>query len=273
MQTGGLQAEASARGLFLPVLAGLVALAWLTLLLWAQGPYGRYLDHGQWTEIGLAGELCRALPAGPIVLPAVLYVGGWVLMTAAMMLPTTLPLLARFERLTEREPRRAWLSALLVGGYLAVWGAFGSAAHLLDTGLHALVAATPWLMRNGWIVGAGILAASGAFQFSALKYRCLDQCRTPFSFLNAHWRGRAPGREALALGVHHGIFCVGCCWAIMLLMFVVGTGSVGWMLLIGAAMAAEKTMPWGRRLSTPLGIGLLAWSGAVIAGHASGWLA
>jgi|HubBroStandDraft_6_1064221.scaffolds.fasta_scaffold107203_2 predicted metal-binding membrane protein len=272
MRSGDRPALADARGAFLPVLAGLVALAWLTLLLWAQSPYGRYLDHGQWTEIGIAGELCRALPAGTIILPAVLYVGGWMLMTAAMMLPTTLPLLARFDRLTELKPHRRLLSALLISGYLAVWGAFGLAAHLLDAGLHVLVAGTSWLMLNGWIVGASVLATAGAFQFSALKYRCLDQCRTPFSSLNAHWRGRAPAREALWLGVHHGIFCVGCCWAIMLLMFVVGTGNVGWMLLLGAVMAAEKTMPWGSRLRAPLGIALLAWSGTVVAGHAWGWL-
>ena len=146
------------------------------------------------------------------------------------------------------------------------------AAHLLDAGLHILVAGTSWLMLNGWIVGASVLATAGAFQFSALKYRCLDQCRTPFSFLNAHWRGHAPAREALLLGIHHGIFCVGCCWAVVLMMFVVGTGNVGWMLVLGAPMAIEKTMPWGKRLSAPLGAGLLAWSGAVVASHALGWI-
>ena len=69
------------------------------------------------------------------------------------------------------------------------------------------------------------------------------------------------------LGVHHGLFCVGCCWAIMLLMFVVGTGSVGWMLVLGALMAIEKNVSWGRRLSAPLGFGLLAWAGMIVAGH------
>jgi predicted metal-binding membrane protein len=77
--------------------------------------------------------------------------------------------------------------------------------------------------------------------------------------------GAAPLRNALLLGLHHGAFCVGCCWAIMLLMFVVGTGSVGWMLGLGAVMAAEKNLPWGRRLSRPLGAALLA-GGAIIAG-------
>ena len=89
--------------------------------------------------------------------------------------------------------------------------------------------------------------------------------RTPFSFVNEHWRGHAERRQSFLLGVHHGLFCVGCCWAIMLLMFLVGTGSVGWMLAIGAVMAIEKNASWGKRLSAPLGFGLLAASAAIFA--------
>ena len=82
--------------------------------------------------------------------------------------------------------------------------------------------------------------------------------------------GRAAHRDAFLLGVHHGFFCVGWCWAIMLVMFVVGTGSVGWMLALGAVMAVEKNLPWGGRLSAPLGIGLLLWSAFVAAEHVWG---
>jgi predicted metal-binding membrane protein len=110
-----------------------------------------------------------------------------------------------------------------------------------------------------------VLAIAGLFQFSRFKYRCLDKCRTPFSFINEHWRGRAERRESFLLGVHHGLFCVGCCWAIMFLMFLVGTGSVGWMLLIGAIMATEKNVAGGKRLGVPLGISLLVGSFAIIA--------
>ena len=131
--------------------------------------------------------------------------------------------------------------------------------------MHGLVDSNGWLALNGWIVGAAVLALAGAFQFTALKYYCLDRCRTPFSFVHAHWRGRRPRLEALRLGLSHGVFCVGCCWAIMLLMFVVGAGSVGWMLALGAVMAIEKNARWGRRLSVPLGVGLVLWSGAIVA--------
>ncbi len=256
---------------FLPLMGGLITLAWLALAIWAASPYGRYLDHGQWTEIGFAASLCRALPGGTWLLPALLYTAGWLLMISAMMLPTTLPLLDIFRRLTQAMPGRHWLMTLLVLGYLAVWGAFGLAAHAFDLLLHAAVAESAWLAFNGWVIGVAVLGIAGAFQFSTLKYRCLDKCRTPFSFVHQHWRGQQPRRRAFLLGAHHGAFCVGCCWAIMLLMFVVGAGSVGWMLALGAVMAIEKNMPWGKRLSAPLGIVLLGWAGAVLVGNVWGW--
>jgi predicted metal-binding membrane protein len=126
---------------------------------------------------------------------------------------------------------------------------------------------SPTLPDYGWAIGAAVLAGAGLFQFSALKYRCLEQCHTPFAFVASRWHGRSPLREAWRLGVDHGVFCVGCCWALMLLMFVVGTGSLGWMLVLAAVMAAEKNLPWGRRLRTPLGVGLVAWAGAIAIAH------
>jgi predicted metal-binding membrane protein len=93
----------------------------------------------------------------------------------------------------------------------------------------------------------------------------------PLSFVMERWRGRRQRWHAFVLGVHHGAFCVGCCWALMMLMFVVGTGSVGWMLVLGAIMAVEKNMPWGRKLSAPLGIALIAGSGVIVWNHALTW--
>src|SRR5206468_9979719 len=103
---------ASHRDRFLPLMAALAATAWLTLWLWGQSPYARYLDHGNWTEIGIAGRICLALPGGGEMLTGLLFVGGWVLMLAAMMLPTTLPLLDIFRRLTTQRADRRWLMAL-----------------------------------------------------------------------------------------------------------------------------------------------------------------
>jgi predicted metal-binding membrane protein len=256
------------RRVFLPVLAALIGLAWLVLWAWSRSPYGRYLEHDDWTVSGPAAFLCRAVPEGGVVVPLVLYAVAWILMTAAMMLPSTLPLFDAFDRLTAERPDRGRLLLLLGLGYVAVWGAFGVLAHGLHAALLSLLARAPTLAWHGWLIGAATLALAGAFQFTRLKYQCLDKCRTPLSFVIEHWRGQAQARHAFALGAHHGVFCVGCCWALMLVMFAVGTGSLGWMLLLAAVMAIEKNVRWGRRLSAPLGLALLGWAVALVATHA-----
>jgi predicted metal-binding membrane protein len=159
--------------------------------------------------------------------------------------------------LTIRKKNHLQLVALVIAGYLIVWAGFGIVAHLSDWGLYQLIGRFPWVQSNGWVLGVGILVLAGGFQFSSLKYRCLDKCRAPLSFVMQYWRGKRDQLHSFMLGIHHGIFCVGCCWALMLLMFVVGTGSIGWMLALGAVMAIEKNMPWGRKLSAPLGVALI----------------
>ena len=255
------------RRVFVPVLAALAVFAWAALWLWGRSPYAGYLDHGDWLASGPAAFLCRVVPAGDVVVPAVLHAAAWILMIAAMMLPTTLPLFNAFDRLTAQRPDHGRLLMLLGLGYMAAWGAFGLLAHALHAGLLALLRGVPTLAWHGWLIGAAIVALAGAFQFSRLKYRCLEKCRTPLSFVIEHWRGRAPLRRAFMLGAHHGLFCVGCCWALMLLMFALGMGNLGWMLLLGALMALEKNVAWGRRLSTPLGVGLLGWAAALVLTH------
>jgi len=252
------------RAAFRWLFAGLTASAWLTLWLWSASPYGRLLDHGGWSEAGILGSLCRSIPEGDVVVPAILYAAGWVLMIAAMMLPTTLPIVEMFRRIVAGRTDRNRLVALLIVGYLATWLGFGLIAHALDALLQAAAENTPWLAVHAWVVGAIVLGIAGIFQFSALKYRCLDKCHTPFGFIVQRWRGKAPAREALRLGIDHGLFCIGCCWALMLIMFVVGTGSIGWMLVLAAVMAAEKNLPGGKRLRTPLGAALIASAGVLV---------
>jgi predicted metal-binding membrane protein len=242
------------RSLFLPLMGGLVALTWVFLWVWEQSPFGRYLNHGRWGQIGLAASICAAFPLGEVFVPLFLYAGGWLLMTMAMMLPTALTLLEMFRRLARERPDRGQLVALVIVGYLAVWGGFGVLAHGVDRLLYFVAQDSAFLTFNGWVLGAGVLIGAGLFQFSSLKYRCLDKCRMPMSFVVQYWRGQNQHYYSLMLGIHHGIFCVGCCWALMMLMFVVGTGNIGWMLALGLVMAAEKNLPWGPRLSTPLGI-------------------
>ncbi|HEX8786944.1 MAG TPA: DUF2182 domain-containing protein [Telluria sp.] len=254
--------------LFLPLLGMLVALAWAGLWVWSRSQYGRYLQHDDWTASGPGAALCRAIPGGAWLVPAAIYAGAWIVMTAAMMLPTTLPLLNVFERLTAARSDRGRLMALLVLGYMAVWGAFGLLAHGLHLAVLQAFAHAPLLAWHGWTIGATIIAVAGAFQFSPLKYQCLEKCRTPLSFVLQHWHGIMHGLNAFQLGAHHGLFCVGCCWALMLLMFAFGAGSLGWMLLLAAVMAIEKNVSWGRYISRPLGVALLALAAALVVTHA-----
>lgn len=251
----------------LPLLCALVVLAWLALWALAASPYGRFLDHGDWLAEGPVATLCRTVPGGTWWVPAALATTAWVLMTTAMMLPTALPLFNAFERVAGTRPDRPRLLMLLGLGYLAAWGAFGVLVHALHGLLLARIDAVPGLASHAWVFGAATIAGAGAFQFSTLKRRCLDKCRTPLSFVIAHWRGRHPARQAFALGVHHGVYCVGCCWALMLLMFVVGAGSLGWMLVLAWLMAIEKNFAWGRHISAPLGMALLVWAGLLLTLH------
>ena len=219
-------AGAHSRALVL-LLAALCALAWLALALWSASPYRRYVDHGGWLDLAGLGALCRAVPAGNLLVPAVLHALAWVLMIAAMMLPTTYPVLALFRRIVGGRTDAGALVVVVGAGFVAVWFAFGLLAHAADESLQWAFARTPVLAAHAWVVGAIVLAAAGAFQFSRLKYRCLEQCQAPLSFVMARWHGRNPRRDAWRLGIDHGVFCVNCCWALMLVMFVVGTGNLG----------------------------------------------
>jgi predicted metal-binding membrane protein len=166
----------------------------------------------------------------------------------------------------DRRPGRAGLVLRLVLGHLSVWVLFGALAYAGDTGLHEAVERLPAPAAAAGAIGAGILLAAGVFQFTPLKHMCLEKCRSPYSFLVEHWRGRRAGRDAVRLGVRHGLFCVGC-WALMLLMFAVGGANLGWMLALGALMAAERATRWGRLLTRPLGAALIAWAALALAGR------
>ena len=246
-------ATLSQRNVFTPLLLALIALAWVTLWVWGHSPYGRFLNHDALhiTDVSHSGVV-------------LLIVAGWAVMIVAMMLPTSLPLLGMFHRMTRQRSDHVQLVGLVLAGYLLVWTLFGVAAVLGDGVLHTAIERSAWLAVHAWLIGAGIFIVAGLYQFTPLKYYCLDKCRSPMSFLMTHWQGRRDRYYAFRLGVQHGLFCLGCCWSLMLLMFAVGMGNLGWMLLLGAVMAIEKNLPWGRRFSAPLGIVLLCGGLAVV---------
>lgn len=234
----------------------LVLLAWSMLWLGGQSPYGRYLTHG---------DLHDADSSSGFVALAVTV--GWLLMIIAMMLPTSLPLVAMFDSMTRQRANHASLVVLLVAGYLGSWTLFGLVAHVGDGLLHNAVEQHAWFQVNAWVMGAGVLVLAGLYQFTPLKSYCLEKCRSPFGFLIAHWGGDHDRTHAFRLGVRHGLLCIGCCWLLMLLMFAIGLGNLGWMFILGALMAFEKNHSWGQRFSAPLGIILVCWGGleAIIA--------
>ncbi|PKB81498.1 MAG: hypothetical protein BZY88_06150 [SAR202 cluster bacterium Io17-Chloro-G9] len=242
--------------LFLILLLALIAVAWLSLWIWGQSPYERYLDHEELTSV--SGEDAALL---------LFFVAGWTLMIFAMMLPTTLPLMAMFRTVVSSRSNQAQLIGLLILGYTMVWTGFGVVIHLGDILVHEGAEQIGWLESNNWVIGAGTLIGAGVYQFTPLKYHCLDKCRSPFSFISSHWSGGNELAQAFRLGADHGLFCVGCCWTLMLLMFGVGAGNLGWMLLLGSVMAVEKNLPWGRRISAPLGMILIGGGGLITILH------
>jgi predicted metal-binding membrane protein len=173
------------------------------------------------------------------------------------MLPTSVPLVLVFAGVVRRRPSPTVLVGLLLAGYLTLWAGFGLAAWVFDRGIHAAVDTWPWLAAHPQLIMGSTLLVAGLWQFSPLRDRCLDECRSPFGFIVNRWQGRSVRREAFAMGLAHGAFCIGCCWSLMLVMFGVGLGSVVAMLALGAVTAIEKNMPWGRRLTHPLGFVLV----------------
>lgn len=227
------------------LLAGTSAAAWVMLLHEGCSP------SAEFTRTHLEASAAGAGLLGP-------FLAGWLLMLTAIMLPTTFPLQRLFSHMT-RERRDHWqLTVLSVAGYVAVWASAGVAVYFGEKMLLALL--HHWTgSRDLFRLGAVTLVGAGLFQFTPLKYRCLEKCRSPLTVILTHWTGRQPRKNALRLGLDHGLFCLGCCWTLMALMFTVGAGSMGWMLALGAMMALEKNFPWGNRMAKPLGSSLVLY--------------
>ncbi|MGK5173279.1 DUF2182 domain-containing protein [Geodermatophilus sp. CPCC 205761] len=190
-----------------------------------------------------------------------LSLAAWTVMVGAMMLPTLVPLARLFAAVSARTPHPWPARAGLYAGYLGAWVAVAPVALAAGWALNRLVGASPWLAaRDGLVLGAALLLAGG-YQFSRLKDACLTTCRSPASFL---WQSYRRGlRGAGRLGLRAGLWCLGCCWALMLLMVATGTGSLAWMLALTAVMVAEKTARRGAPLVRPVGFALLLCGVAV----------
>ncbi len=233
---------------------GIVALAWgLTLVAVLTGRTA-LLDHDALLGSG-------TLP-GPLAL--LFFLAAWQVMTAAMMLPSSLPMMRRFAQVSQGQEHPTLAFGAFLLAYFAVWTTFALAALVVDGGLHALVNRWAWLAAHPRVISGGLLVLAGLFQFSPLKEQCLQECRTPQGFL---WRYYRRGVLAAgSLGVRHGLFCLGCCWALMLVMFGVGVGSLVWLTVLTGVMVLEKTTRWGHTLTPYVGVALILLGLLVLGG-------
>jgi len=184
------------------------------------------MDTGPWTALGGFGW----------------FLGVWVVMMAAMMLPSVVPTVALYSRMTRN--RSALLPFPFVGGYLVTWAVAGMAAIAVGSAASAVAGTSlKWDRAGRVLAGLTLLVASG-YQLSPLKDVCLAKCRSPLGMLLGSWRDGIWG--ALRMGMKNGAWCVGCCWALMASLFALGVMNVVWMAVVAGLIAIEKTLPWKR---------------------------
>jgi len=222
------------------LLLALAGLAW-----WSTADRMAGMDAGPGTDLGALGW----------------FLGVWVVMMAAMMLPSMAPTAALYARMTRRRGLDQPL--LFAGAYLLVSAAAGLLAYgVFELGRSLFGGALAWDAGGRWAAG-GVLALTAVYELTPLKDACLAHCRSPLGFLLGHWRdGR---RGALEMGARHAVWCLGCCAGLMVALFALGVMSLTWMALVAALIALEKTLPWRRMVTWGIAALLLALAVAVVA--------
>lgn len=250
------------RALIAAQLAVLFALAWLYL--WHGAGMG--MSALEMTSATLFPHL-HADMGGEMAPAFAVVVAMWWTMMIAMMTPGVAPLVLLYERVLRHHAgagEKAYVpSVFLLLGYLAVWLAFSLLAAALQRLLEpAGLISSMMLWSRSALLSAGVLAAAGLYQLSPLKQACLSQCRGPVQFLTRYWR---PGRAgAFIMGMRHGAFCLGCCWLLMLLLFVGGVMNIAWIAALTLLVIVEKLVPAGRAVGKLAGVVLLAWAAATL---------
>jgi predicted metal-binding membrane protein len=189
----------------------------------------------------------------------------WLVMMVGMMLPSAAPTILLFAALERKAKAGAPLarSAFFTAGYFLTWGAFSVAAAALQTALHQAGFLSMEMAATSALLGGAIFVLAGLFEFTPLKARCLVHCRSPLEWLPQHWK---PGKAgALRMGAEHGLYCVGCCWTLMLLLFVGGVMNLLWVAVIAAIVLIEKLLPRGPIFARAAGVAFAIWGVAMIA--------
>jgi predicted metal-binding membrane protein len=238
-------------------LAGIVLLAWAYLF---------YLGTTmRLTNIGVYISM-PSMQAWALTDTALTFV-MWVVMMVAMMTPSAVPVVMMYQTVSQNQHKEnnhlssTWLFLL---GYLVTWTLFSAAATLAQWGLHGAALLTPMMASASPLLGGALLVGAGVYQLTPLKDACLSHCRTPMGFLLAEWRDGKLG--PLVMGMRHGLYCVGCCWLLMALLFVGGVMNLLWVGLMAAYILVEKIAPrrvWLGRIS---GIAAISWGLWLVAG-------
>ena len=218
-----------------------------------------------WT---VTSDQMSGMDSGPGTDPGALgfFIGVWVVMMAAMMFPSIAPMVVMYARMQEGKRERgdaaqAGATSVFVAGYLVSWTLAGLAGYgLFELGRSAFGDTFSWDGAGPYLAG-GVIVAAAIYQLTPLKDACLRKCRHPLMFILQSWR---PGRlGALRMGVEHGGWCVGCCWALMAALYALGVMSIGWMAFIDALIAIEKLLPWRLLANRGIAVVLLALGLAV----------
>lgn len=184
----------------------------------------------------------------------------WAEMMIAMMIPSAAPMILTFAMVQRkrREQERPFVpTGIFLLGYFIVWTVFSGFAAVAQWILHAQALLSPMMVSNSPLLGGIILITAGIFQWTPLKNACLSHCRSPLSFLLTGWREGKTG--ALRMGLEHGIYCAGCCWILMALLFVAGVMNLWWIAIIAGYVLLEKISPRGIFLGKAAGLLLVAW--------------
>jgi predicted metal-binding membrane protein len=224
------------RIIVLLALLGVTILAWLYLI----------ADRQRMADMDMPGMADMAMPMPWSVARFALTFAMWWIMMLGMMLPSAAPTILTFATIARRQRAQGQKfvpTSVFTIGYLLVWGAFCVAATALQWGLDQAALLSPLLGTNSAWIGGALFILGGLYQFTPFKYACLKQCRSPFTFLLNHWRDGWQG--ALRIGWLHGLYCLGCCWVLMALLFAVGVMNLVWVAALAAFVFAEKLLPGG----------------------------
>lgn len=218
------------------------------------------MDAAMWRDMNMS---MNGMAPSWTPLDVALMLAMWTAMMAAMMVPGVAPMVAAFARINRgRRARGAGCvsTAIFLAGYLVVWAAFSSFAVFLQWALQTSGLLTTMMQSGSLWLSAALFLAAGLYQFSPLKERCLDYCRSPDGFILSEWRDGRLG--AVVMGWRHGLFCLGCCAVLMLLLFAVAVMDLRWVAALTILVTAEKLLPGGRFWRVALGAALLVAAAA-----------